>query len=108
MPAATRSSGRAAAPTLKRAITPPSQPQQLPPTPRSPPAKRQKTAPVAAAASSGTRLPATLTFNFENAKQHLIDLDVRFERIFRAVKCRPFEELEEIDPFRLVHTFGLY
>ncbi|KAJ3529786.1 hypothetical protein NM688_g7806 [Phlebia brevispora] len=50
-------------------------------------------------------VPAQLTFSFEDAKQHLIDADSRFEDIFARMKCRPFEHLEQVDPFRtLTHS----
>ncbi|KAJ8468590.1 hypothetical protein ONZ51_g9542 [Trametes cubensis] len=45
-------------------------------------------------------VPAVLTFSFEEAKSHLIRVDPRFEEVFRRVKCRPFEHLERVDPFR--------
>lgn len=45
-------------------------------------------------------VPAVLTFSFEDAKQHLIATDPRFEDVFRRLKCKPFEHLERIDPFR--------
>lgn len=45
-------------------------------------------------------VPAKLTFSFEAAKQHLIAADSRFEDIFNRMKCRPFEHLEQVDPFR--------
>ena len=49
-------------------------------------------------------VPATLTFSFEDAKKHLIAADHRFEGVFSRMKCRPFEHLEQVDPFRLVCT----
>ncbi|CUA66632.1 DNA-3-methyladenine glycosylase II [Rhizoctonia solani] len=49
-------------------------------------------------------IPATLTFSFEKAKNHLIKADARFERIFDELKCRPFEQLEPIDPFQTLVT----
>ena len=45
-------------------------------------------------------LPAVLTFPFDEAKLHLIKVDPRFEDIFSKLKCRPFENLERVDPFR--------
>ena len=47
-------------------------------------------------------LPAVLSFSFETAKQHLIAADARFEGVFSKLPCRPFEELETVDPFRWV------
>ncbi|KAF7793830.1 hypothetical protein EIP86_004951 [Pleurotus ostreatoroseus] len=46
-------------------------------------------------------VPAQLTFSFEDAKAHLIEADARFEDLFDRLKCRPFEHLERVDPFRL-------
>ncbi|KAI8972201.1 DNA glycosylase [Trametes punicea] len=56
--------------------------------------------------SAGEELvPAVLTFSFEEAKAHLISVDPRFEEVFRRVKCKPFEHLERVDPFRtLAHS----
>lgn len=45
-------------------------------------------------------VPAVLTFSFEDAKKHLISVDPRFEDIFERLKCKPFEHLERVDPFR--------
>ncbi|OBZ68024.1 DNA-3-methyladenine glycosylase 1 [Grifola frondosa] len=50
-------------------------------------------------------VPAVLTFSFEEAKRHLISVDRRFDDIFQRMKCRPFEHLETVDPFRtLAHS----
>ncbi|CAE7232450.1 unnamed protein product [Rhizoctonia solani] len=49
-------------------------------------------------------IPATLTFSFEQAKKHLIKADARFETIFAELKCRPFEQLEPVDPFQTLVT----
>lgn len=53
-------------------------------------------------------VPAVLTFSFEDAKQHLITTDPRFEDVFGRLKCKPFEHLERVDPFRCVpfYSFG--
>ncbi|KAG1896656.1 DNA glycosylase [Suillus fuscotomentosus] len=45
-------------------------------------------------------VPAVLTFSFEEAKAHLIRADHRFEDIFTKLKCKPFEFLEQVHPFR--------
>ena len=50
-------------------------------------------------------VPAKLTFDFEEAKRHLIAADPRFEELFARLKCRPFEHLEQVDPFRFVLWF---
>ncbi|KAG1730782.1 DNA glycosylase [Suillus lakei] len=47
-----------------------------------------------------TLVPAVLTFSFEEAKAHLIRADHRFEDIFTKLKCKPFEFLEQVHPFR--------
>lgn len=45
-------------------------------------------------------VPAILSFDFEEAKQHLINADARFEDIFNKMQCKPFEKLEQVHPFR--------
>jgi DNA-3-methyladenine glycosylase II len=50
--------------------------------------------------SAPTFLPAKLSFSFHEAKTHLISADPRFEDVFNKMKCRPYEHLERIDPFR--------
>ena len=45
-------------------------------------------------------VPAILTFSFEDAKQHLINVDHRFEDLFTKMACRPFQHLETVHPFR--------
>lgn len=47
-------------------------------------------------------VPATLTFSLEKAKEHLIRVDHRFEDIFDRMPCKPYENLEQFHPFRLV------
>jgi DNA-3-methyladenine glycosylase II len=47
-------------------------------------------------------VPATLSFDFEEARQHLINADPRFEDIFATMQCKPFEQLEQVHPFRCV------
>ncbi|KAI0341982.1 DNA glycosylase [Trametopsis cervina] len=50
-------------------------------------------------------VPAVLTFSFEDAKRHIINADGRFEDIFNRMPCKPFEHLEQVDPFRtLTHS----
>ena len=51
-------------------------------------------------ASSTTLLPAVLAFDFQEAKRHLIQADHRFEDLFRRMTCKPFEQLEQVHPFR--------
>jgi DNA-3-methyladenine glycosylase II len=45
-------------------------------------------------------IPGKLGFEFEEAKKHLIGVDPRFEQLLRKLKCKPFENLEAVDPFR--------
>lgn len=56
--------------------------------------------PIPAHGGRKTLVPAKLTFDLEEAKSHLIDADARFEDIFSRMPCRPYERLEQIDPFR--------
>ncbi|KAJ9114027.1 hypothetical protein QFC22_005847 [Naganishia vaughanmartiniae] len=46
-------------------------------------------------------IPGKLPFEFEDAKKHLISVDQRFEALFERLPCKPFENLEPVDPFRL-------
>ena len=47
-------------------------------------------------------VPAILSFDFDEAKQHLINADARFEDVFAKMQCKPFEQLEQVHPFRWV------
>ncbi|PPQ67302.1 hypothetical protein CVT25_005886 [Psilocybe cyanescens] len=40
-------------------------------------------------------VPAVLSFDFEEAKRHLIQVDQRFEELFVKMQCKPFEHLEQ-------------
>ena len=51
-------------------------------------------------ASDTTPVPAVLTFDFQEAKKHLIKADHRFEDLFQRMTCKPFEQLEQVHPFR--------
>jgi len=51
-------------------------------------------------ASNTTLVPAVLTFDFQEAKRHLIQADHRFEDLFQRMSCKPFEHLERVHPFR--------
>ena len=51
-------------------------------------------------ASDTTPVPAVLTFDFQEAKRHLIQADHRFEDLFQKLTCKPFEQLERVHPFR--------
>jgi len=53
-------------------------------------------------------VPAVLTFNYEEAKKHLIEVDRRFGDLFRKMKCKPFEQLEQVHPFRYEPSFSTY
>ena len=50
--------------------------------------------------SDTTLVPAILTFDFQEAKRHLIQADHRFEDLFQRMTCKPFEQLERVHPFR--------
>ncbi|KAL1664732.1 DNA glycosylase [Schizophyllum commune] len=45
-------------------------------------------------------LPAILTFDYAEAKRHLISVDSRFEELFKRLPCKPYEHLETVHPFR--------
>ncbi|KAI6000659.1 DNA glycosylase [Pisolithus albus] len=45
-------------------------------------------------------IDAVLTFSFEDAKAHLISVDPRFAELFGRLKCKPFEHLDQVHPFR--------
>ncbi|KIK97105.1 hypothetical protein PAXRUDRAFT_137018 [Paxillus rubicundulus Ve08.2h10] len=47
-------------------------------------------------------VPAILSFSFEDAKTHLINVDSRFAELFARLRCKPFEYLEQVHPFRCV------
>jgi len=49
-------------------------------------------------------VPAVLTFNLEEARDYLIQVDHRFEDLFDRMKCKPFENLEQVHPFRALAT----
>ncbi|EIW63531.1 DNA glycosylase [Trametes versicolor FP-101664 SS1] len=91
-PRATKAKTKAAAPTASGVKTSPAAPNTAVPTP-------------IPNAEGEELVPAVLTFSFEEARRHLVRVDPRFEDVFRRVKCRPFEHLERVDPFRtLAHS----
>ncbi|EIW63533.1 DNA glycosylase [Trametes versicolor FP-101664 SS1] len=92
-PRATKTkTAKAAAPTASSEKTSPAAPNTAVPTP-------------IPNAEGEELVPAVLTFSFEEARRHLVRVDPRFEDVFRRVKCRPFEHLERVDPFRtLAHS----
>lgn len=49
-------------------------------------------------------IPAVLAFDYEEAKKHLKGVDHRFEDLFVKMKCKPFERLEQVHPFRYEGT----
>jgi DNA-3-methyladenine glycosylase II len=51
-------------------------------------------------ASDTTLVSAVLTFDFQEAKRHLIQADHRFEDLFQRMTCKPFEQLDRVHPFR--------
>ena len=63
---------------------------QAPPVPSPGPAEEEDT----------TFVPAVLTFDLEEAKNHLIQVDHRFEDLFTKMRCKPFQNLEQVHPFR--------
>lgn len=58
------------------------------------------TIPATAPEPADIFVPAVLSFDFEEAKRHLIQVDQRFEELFAKMKCKPFEHLEQVHPFR--------
>ncbi|RXW21307.1 hypothetical protein EST38_g4549 [Candolleomyces aberdarensis] len=56
--------------------------------------------PNQSAANEDIPVPAVLSFDFEQAKNHLINVDSRFQDLFSKMSCRPFEHLEQVHPFR--------
>lgn len=66
------------------------------------PQKKLVSKPVSSNGQLPVLLPAKLSFSFEHAKKQLIDVDPRFEDLFQRLPCRPFEHLEQVDPFRSV------
>lgn len=52
-------------------------------------------------------VPAQLSFSFEEAKTHLVNVDPRFQILFDRLDCKPFERLETVHPFRYVRGFLL-
>ncbi|WWC62131.1 uncharacterized protein I303_104722 [Kwoniella dejecticola CBS 10117] len=71
------------------------------------PAKRKKANPIVASPlpppQSGL-LPPTLSFSLADAISHLSKVDPRFVLFFTHLPCRPFVQLEAIDPFRTLVT----
>lgn len=63
---------------------------RAPPVPSPGPAEEEDT----------TFVPAVLTFDLEEAKNHLIQVDHRFEDLFTKMICKPFQNLEQVHPFR--------
>lgn len=59
---------------------------------------------AAANGDADPALPATLSFDFDAAKAHLIEQDSRWEDIFKKMKCKPFENLDHVHPFRALTT----
>ncbi|KAF7288642.1 DNA-3-methyladenine glycosidase [Mycena chlorophos] len=51
-------------------------------------------------ADQGSELVPQLTFSFYEAREHLCGVDARFVDVFSRLRCKPFEELEHIHPFR--------
>ena len=47
-------------------------------------------------------VPAELSFSFEEAKQHLLRADTRFQDVFVTAVCTPYQKLDRVEPFRRV------
>ena len=45
-------------------------------------------------------VPAELSFSFEEAKQHLVKADTRFQDVFATAVCTPYQKLDRVEPFR--------
>jgi DNA-3-methyladenine glycosylase II len=45
-------------------------------------------------------VPAELSFSFEEAKQHLVAADPRFQDVFDTAVCTPYQKLDRVEPFR--------
>lgn len=45
-------------------------------------------------------VPAELSFSFEEAKQHLVKADTRFQDVFTSAVCTPYQKLDRVEPFR--------
>ena len=56
--------------------------------------------PSSASTTLNSLVPAVLNFDFELAKNHLVSVDGRFQDLFLKMQCKPFEHLEQLDPFR--------
>ena len=119
----TESASAAAAPTLKtsrkrNAAVDGAAPVAAPP---SPPKKRARTVvvpatPMPAPAIQSASIPTTedtptealvrpqLSFSYQAAKDHLVSVDPRFANVFAVLKCKPYEEELEVNPFRALCT----
>lgn len=45
-------------------------------------------------------VPAALSFSFDDAKEHLIEADERFKDVFARNPIKPYEVLDQVEPFR--------
>jgi hypothetical protein len=75
-------------------------PDGAPYVPASPASSDATTPPDAA----NDLIPAALSFDFDSARKHLIKVDARFGDLFMRMRCRPFEHIEAVDPFRTLVT----
>ncbi|KAG5637038.1 hypothetical protein H0H81_006033 [Sphagnurus paluster] len=69
--------------------------------------KGQTLIPIPSSSSSKASLPllpAVLTFSCAEAKNHLISVDRRFTELFSKMRCKPYEHLEQVHPFRIHQT----
>jgi len=65
-----------------------------------PPTNNTDVEPSSASITMNSLVPAVLSFDFELAKNHLVSVDRRFQDLFLKMQCKPFEHLEQLDPFR--------
>ena len=45
-------------------------------------------------------VPEELSFSFEEARQHLMAADTRFQDVFATAVCTPYQKLDRVEPFR--------
>ncbi|KIK01450.1 hypothetical protein K443DRAFT_678456 [Laccaria amethystina LaAM-08-1] len=69
-----------------------------------PPTNNTDAGPSSASIALNSLVPAVLSFDFELAKNHLVNVDRRFQDLFVKMQCKPFEHLEQLDPFRALST----
>ncbi|KAG8834247.1 hypothetical protein FRC17_009323 [Serendipita sp. 399] len=93
-PKPSRANSKKEAVNTKDEVEIPTPGSQLPPAPPK----------VDWSAERPTFLPANLSFSYDDAQRHLINADTRFSGVFERLKCRPFVQLERVEPFRTLTT----